>query len=87
MLDPAQYVAWGFELIASSPLETKVSMDQEQFISFLLTQSNVISAVEFGKETIDQAAAWIADSVQPAFREQARQVPFSVDIRILRRTR
>jgi SAM-dependent methyltransferase len=62
----------GFALVGSEGYENVVAMTVEQFVDYLLTQSNVIAASESGKEDIDEIRAWIGNEVGPFFRLGAK---------------
>lgn len=42
-------------------------MSSEELVNYLLTQSNVIAAVEQGSESIEDVGSWIHSSVKPFF--------------------
>ncbi|HEY2646500.1 MAG TPA: class I SAM-dependent methyltransferase [Candidatus Acidoferrales bacterium] len=43
----------------------EVEFSPEQLVGYLLTQTNVISAVEMGKQDLKSVARWLSESVQP----------------------
>ncbi len=57
-----------FRLVGSEGYENVVAMTIEQFVDYLLTQTNVTAATESGKEDIAGIRAWIENEVEPFFR-------------------
>lgn len=50
-----------------------------------MTQSNIIAAVEGGRESIEQAVAWITESVAPLFVREQETFVFGGHIQFLTR--
>lgn len=65
----------GLYLVGSEGYENVVAMTAEQFVDYLLTQSNVIAATENGKEDIDEIRVWIGKEIEPFFRLGAKGSP------------
>jgi SAM-dependent methyltransferase len=63
----------------------EVEFTPDQLVSYLLTQTNVISAVEAGREDLQSVANWLLESVQPQFSKAKEKFSFSCQIRFLRR--
>ena len=57
----------GFQLIDEEVLRDTVSFSLDGLINYFVTQSNIIAAVEGGKETIDETQAWLKDNLTPFF--------------------
>lgn len=64
----------------------EVEFTPEQLVSYLLTQTNVISAVEMGREDLQSVARWLLSSVQPLFGGTAENFQFTCQIRFLKRS-
>jgi hypothetical protein len=62
-----------------------VSFTARQYAAFLMTESNVIAAVEYGSETADGVHGWLASELVPLFGDAARPVAFSGYVQALRR--
>jgi hypothetical protein len=77
--------AAGFALRGSEPYTHLERMTPEQFTAYLLTQTNVTSAVDTGATSLDDAAAWIAASVTPFFQTDYGTLKFSGGIWYLQR--
>jgi SAM-dependent methyltransferase len=76
-----------FELIGSEKFANDESMSAEQLTAYLLTQTNVIAAVEAGTTPLAEAAEWIASGVSPFFNVSNRTMKFGGTIWYLRQTR
>ena len=75
----------GFQPGGSESYTNDVIFTPPQLVAYLLTQSNVIAAVEQGREPIEDVARWITQEVSPFFSERAATFPFGGSIRYLRR--
>jgi SAM-dependent methyltransferase len=76
----------GFDLSGEQWLEHTISLSPEGLINYLLTQSNIIAAVEGGKEEIDQVREWLEASVETIFGESREaDFLFSAPVWYLRR--
>ena len=56
-----------------------------QMLVKLLTQSNVIAAVEQGTQNAQDIANWLLESVAPLFDGETCNFPFRCEVRVLRR--
>jgi hypothetical protein len=59
-------------------------MSRSAFVSFLLTQSNVIAAVENGSKRIDDVAAELEAGAAPYFGNDEPPLAFEISINYLR---
>lgn len=75
----------GFKLIGDEKFANEEMMTAEQLTAYLLTQTNVISAVESGQTPITEAAAWIEAGAAPFFGGRRCPMKFSGTIWYLRR--
>ena len=55
----------GFQLLAQDSYANVVVFDREQFVDYLLTQTNVLAAIERGESTFDDARAYLSTEVSP----------------------
>jgi SAM-dependent methyltransferase len=76
----------GFSLIAQEHFAHQKIMTAQQLTGYLLTQTNVIAAVESGNTPLADAAAWIMEGVRPFFTNPAGTLTFTGTIWFLRRT-
>lgn len=75
----------GFVVRGSESFAHDERMQAEQLASYLLTQTNVIAAVEGGDVSLAEAASWIHDGVAPFFDGQARTMRFRGSVSFLQR--
>jgi ubiquinone/menaquinone biosynthesis C-methylase UbiE len=75
----------GFELRANERFTHEEKMTADQLTAYLLTQTNVIAAVEDGSIPIEAAARWIHDGIAPFFDGQPRTMKFSGSIWFIQR--
>lgn len=54
-----------------------LSMSREQYVEFMLTQSNIISAVDMGSESLSAAREWMNQTLVPMFPEEKATLCFS----------
>jgi SAM-dependent methyltransferase len=76
----------GFVQSGSDEFAHEVEFTQEQLVSYLVTQTNVISAVEAGKEDLQSVASWLLNSVRPMFSRVKESFSFSCQMRFLKRS-
>ncbi|HYE21466.1 MAG TPA: class I SAM-dependent methyltransferase [Tepidisphaeraceae bacterium] len=77
--------AGGFELRASEPFAHDEVMSVGQLARYLATQTNVINAVESGRETLADVVRWIEAGAGPFFDGGTRAMRFAGRIWFLRR--
>ena len=74
------FVPSGFDQFAHD-----VQFTPDQLVGYLLTQTNVIAAVEAGREDWQSVANWLLASVQPLFAGTYESFLFSCKIQFLKR--
>ncbi len=57
----------GFELGGATRFTQQVAMTLEQLAGYVTTQTNVIAAVEEGREEVEAVARWVRESAAPFF--------------------
>jgi len=67
---------FGFELQNTEKFTHNEMMTAGQLTSYLLTQTNVIAAVENGTVPLEAAANWILGGIQPFFNDETRTMKF-----------
>jgi SAM-dependent methyltransferase len=77
---------YGFSLEGKEDFAHDEVMTSEQLTGYLLTQTNVIAAVESGTTLLPEAISWIAAGVRPFFDGGVRTMKFGGSIWYLRRT-
>lgn len=60
---------YGFHVMQEE-YTNKLPMSTEQYIEFMLTQSNVIAAVDMGSESLSDAREWMNRTLAPIFPRQ-----------------
>jgi hypothetical protein len=82
----AELVApFGFKLHSHERFAHNETMTADELTAYLLTQTNVIAAVESGSVPIEQAAQWIREGAAPFFNDQPRTMKFSGSIWFIQR--
>jgi SAM-dependent methyltransferase len=76
--------AFGFDVRGTEKFAHNEAMSAEQLTQYLLTQTNVIAAVESGTTPLDEATRWIHNGVSPFFEGQAHTMKFVGTIWYLR---
>lgn len=66
----AEAQAAGFSFDAQT-LSHPVTLNRDQLVAYLLTQSNTITVTDAGRETPDQVAAWLHDALAPLLPDGA----------------
>jgi SAM-dependent methyltransferase len=79
-------LAYGFVPSGADKFVHEVEFTPDQLVSYLLTQTNVISAVETGKEDLRSVADWLLNSIQPLFAGGAKSFSFWCDLQFLKRS-
>ncbi len=77
--------AAGFAHAASDAFEQAVRFGPAELVAYLTTQSNVIAAVEGGREDIPAASAWLLSEVTPLFPGENAAFPFPATVETFRR--
>lgn len=75
---------FGFKLQSVENFTHNETMLAEKLTGYLLTQTNVIAAVENGMVPLDSAASWIREGIEPFFDDKARTMKFGGSISFLR---
>jgi SAM-dependent methyltransferase len=77
---------YGLAVSGSDEFVHEVELTADQFVRYLLTQTNVISVVEGGGEDLQSATKWLAESIRPLFGGATEFFPFTCQIRFFKRT-
>jgi SAM-dependent methyltransferase len=75
----------GFEAPVHREFASFASFTAAQYAAFLMTESNVIAAVEYGSEAADRVRAWLGSELLALFGEGPRPVAFTGYVQALRR--
>lgn len=76
---------YGFTFSGRESYTNEIAFSAEQLACYLMTQSNVIAAVEQGSESPEAVYSWLLDSVSPLFRATTATFPFGGEIWYLRK--
>jgi SAM-dependent methyltransferase len=76
----------GFDAPVHRDFASVVSFTARHYAAFLMTESNVIAAVEYGDETEDRVRDWLESELLPLFGDESRPVAFGGYIQALRRS-
>lgn len=63
----------GFIVASSEVVKNTISFNLEEFVSFMLTLTNVIAAVEGGLEDVADSANWFSKELRPFFSGDEKQ--------------
>jgi SAM-dependent methyltransferase len=69
-LDAQEAAHQGFRLVGQERYENVVTFSPETLTDYLLTQSNVIAAVEGGHEYLEDVRRWLMQQVTPLFQDR-----------------
>ncbi len=76
--------SFGFELVGTAALETAFAMTLEEFVDYLLTQSNALAALRAGRGTAEELRLEILTEVAPHFPHPRGTVLFGARAQCLR---
>ncbi len=75
----------GFQCETRKEYQNLVEFSRERLVDYLVTQTNVIAAVEEGEENIDEVRGWLLQELAPFFEgRESRRFIFECPIWILR---
>ncbi len=82
---PGELVQPGFRCEARDEYRNLVDLTRERLVDYLVTQSNVIAAVEEGEEDIDEVRGWLLRELAAFFEgRESRRFIFDGPVWILR---
>jgi SAM-dependent methyltransferase len=77
----------GFGVPIHRTFEAPCSFTASRYADFLMTESNVIAAVEYGERSAEEVRGWLGAELAPLFGGEARAVTFAGYIQTLQRHR
>jgi len=84
--DQSEISSIGFEIVKDDKFENVVSFNKEGLISYLITQSNVISNVELGEYTLNEVKNWLGEELAIHFEKiETRNFIFGNHLMFLKR--
>lgn len=60
-------VPTGFTKVGEDGFTERIALTRDELVAYLLTQSNTIDPVEAGRESLDEVATWLRDSLTPFY--------------------
>ncbi|HVB64922.1 MAG TPA: class I SAM-dependent methyltransferase [Nitrolancea sp.] len=75
----------GFEFTAHEEYRNDVTFGMDAFAAYLMTQSNVIAAVEEGSEAAGTVQSWLIDALRPHFLQPTSAFEFGGTLWFLRK--
>jgi SAM-dependent methyltransferase len=85
MVTAGEAARHGFEAPVQRGFASVASFTARQYAAFLMTESNVIAAVEYGSEREGDVRAWLESELLSLFGDGPRPVAFSGYVQALRR--
>jgi SAM-dependent methyltransferase len=85
MITPEEAARHGFGPPVHRDFASVASFTARQYAAFLMTESNVIAAIEYGGEAEDLVCAWLEAELVPLFGDAPRPVAFSGYVQALPR--
>ena len=73
-----------FRVVFHDEYENPIRFSQDELVGYLLTQSNMIAALEDGRESPDEAARWLGRELGGFFTNGALTILFGGPIWILK---
>jgi len=77
---------YGFAAPLHRDFDSACPFTAAQYAAFLMTESSVIAAVEYGRKTEAEVHAWLEEELAPLFGPEPRRVAFGGYIQALRRS-
>jgi SAM-dependent methyltransferase len=75
-LDEETAAQFGFRFLAAESYANEVVFAPDELATYLTSQSNVIAAVEQGRESLESIYSWLADAFRPLFKESKAAFAF-----------
>lgn len=64
---PQEALGYGFTFAHKEDYQNQIVFSRDELAAYLMTQSNVIAAVEQGDETVEEVYAWVMRELEPVF--------------------
>jgi SAM-dependent methyltransferase len=85
MITEDEAVRHGFATPLHRDFASACPFTASQYAAFLMTESSVIAAVEYGRKTEAEVRAWLEGELAPLFGREPRRVAFGGYVQALRR--
>ena len=86
MITAGEAARHAFDAPVHRDFASVAALTARQYAAFLMTESNVIAAVEYGHEAEDRVRAWLESQLLPLFGDETRPVAFGGYVQALRRS-
>ena len=77
----------GFELFKEESYENEIVFTPEKLVAYLTTQTNVVAAIQQGRETLESASIWLINQVRPFFMDDRAKFVFGTRAWYLKKRR
>ena len=81
----ADATSYGLDLVREDAHTNDVPFSLDQLVSYLLTQTNVIGAIEKGDDTVETATRWLEEQLRELFLSTRATFPFAGPILCFRK--
>ena len=85
MITAGEALACGFDVPAGMDFATGWAFTAKDYAAFLMTESNLVAAIEYGHQDKDCVRRWLESELEPIFGGNPRRVAFEGYIQALRR--
>lgn len=85
MVTSAEAASYGFSAPVDAPFASSCTFTATQYADFLMTESEVTAAVEYGGRPAGHVRAWLVAELDPLFGRGPREVTFGGYIQVLRK--
>jgi SAM-dependent methyltransferase len=85
MVTSAEAASHGFSPPVNASFASSCTFTSAQYADFLMTESEVTAAVEYGGQAADRVRAWLLAELDPMFGGAPREVSFGGYIQVLRK--
>lgn len=85
MVTSAEAASHGFSPPVNAPFASSCTFTSVQYADFLMTESEVTAAVEYGGQAADRVRGWLVAELAPLFGGGPREVAFGGYIQVLRK--
>jgi hypothetical protein len=85
MITSGEAMASGFDVPTTATFASDWAFSAKAYAAFLMTESNVVAAIEYGHQDKDCVSRWLEAELEPVFGGDLRRVAFEGYIQALRR--
>jgi SAM-dependent methyltransferase len=85
VITPSEALVHGFDVPTLVGFASDWAFTGKAYAAFLMTESNVVAAIEYGRQDEDRILTWLESELEPIFGGRSRRVAFEGYIQVLRR--